>query len=152
MRTKKEIIILSTLSVLLITSVIFNVILIVENIDKSAIISREEMQYEEEIEELKAQRDEYYYQYNELAYEKAQQIKKQKQFKSYPTIDINPSVYYRASYDVDLMKDFMPGSAVLTTIPAGVKVEVTNSIFGDTWEVNYQGKRGWVVSEALERL
>ena len=150
MRTKKGIIILSTLSVLLITSVIFNVILIVENIDKSAIISRDEMQYEEEIEELKAQRDEYYYQYNELAYEKAQQINKQKY--SSPPINFFPSVYYKTSYEVDLKSDFSPGCAVLTTIPAGVKVEVVNSFLGDTWEVNYQGKRGWVESGALERL
>jgi hypothetical protein len=152
MRTKKGIIILSSLSILLVTSIVYNVFLYNETREKSAIISREEMQFEEELEEMKAQRDNYYYQYNELAYEKAQQIKKQKQFKSYPTIDIDPSVYYRTSYDIDLMKDFMPGSAVLTTIPAGVKVEVLSSFFGDTWEVNYQGKRGWVESNALERL
>jgi uncharacterized protein YxeA len=150
MRTKKEIFILSILSILLITSIVYNVFLYNETREKSAIISREEMQYEEEIEELKAQRDNYYYQYNELAYEKAQQIKKQKY--SSPQINFFPSVYYKTSYEVDLKTDFSPGCAVLTTIPAGVKVEVTNSFLGDKWEVNYQGKSGWVESNALERL
>lgn len=54
---------------------------------------------------------------------------------------------YKALKSLDLKEFQTDGSAVITRIKAGEKFVVLNSFFGDHWEVEYKGFRGWIITK-----
>ena len=70
-----------------------------------------------------------------------------------PVYSLDENLPYRTLYDLDLKTEMTPNCAIITTIPAGAKVEVVNSFFGDLWKVTYKGNTGWVdANGTLEKL
>lgn len=53
---------------------------------------------------------------------------------------------YRAKFDLNIRSQISDGSAVIGVVPKGAVVEVLESFFGNTagWEIRYNGIRGWV--------
>lgn len=71
---------------------------------------------------------------------------------NYPQIN-GSNLYYRTLYALELKAEMTENCAVITTIPAGAKVEVITSFFGRIWEVRYNGNTGWVnANGTLEKI
>jgi hypothetical protein len=102
---------------------------------------------------LRTEKEEYAERYTNILYELENEKTTQNKSINYPQIWERPSLYYKTLYPLDLKTEMTENCAVITTIPAGAKVEIINSIFGLTWEVRYNGNTGWVnANGTLEKI
>lgn len=153
MKTNKiNIIIISTLSLLLIISIIVS-IAISNNYDKKiSQLHLENFDYLTQINDLNYQKNIFEQNYNALKNEIDQKNAVRNRMLA-TSINQQPILYYKTIIDLDLKTEMTNDCAVITTIPAGAKVEVLNSFFGNIWQVKYKGNSGWVDAQGtLEKL
>ena len=153
MKTNKiNIIIISTLSLLLIISIIVS-IAISNNYDKKiSQLHLENFDYLTQINDLNYQKNIFEQNYNALKNEIDQKNAVRNRMLA-TSINQQPILYYKTMIELDLKTEMTADCAVITTIPAGAKVEVLNSFFGRIWEVEYKGNKGWVNAQGtLEKM
>jgi hypothetical protein len=149
---KKTLIIISTLSVLLITSIILLILVSKESNQKSNDLKWLSEDYQNKIDELEEDVVQYAEQYYLIKNELDQRNKISTKYKL-PVFSLEENLPYRTLYDLDLKTEMTPNCAVITTIPAGAKVNVEESFFGTIWKVSYKGKKGWVdANGTLEKI
>ncbi len=149
---KKTIIIISILSGLFIFSTILLILESLENNEKSNYIQIFTEDYKNQIEELEEEVVKYAEQYYLIKNELDQRNKINTKYKL-PVYSLEENLPYRTLYDLDLKTEMTPNCAVITTIPAGAKVNVEESFFGTIWKVSYKGKTGWVdANGTLEKI
>ena len=149
---KKTLIIISTLSVLLITSIILLILVSKESNQKSNDLKWLSEDYQNKIDELEEDVVQYAEQYYLIKNELDQRNKISTKYKL-PVFSLEENLPYRTLYDLDLKTEMTPNCAIITTIPAGAKVNVEESFFGDIWKVSYKGNTGWVdANGTLEKI
>ena len=57
---------------------------------------------------------------------------------------------YRVLYDLDIRKHMTESSAVIGDVQKGETVKVINSFFSDSWEISYNGIKGWIPTTISE--
>jgi hypothetical protein len=149
---KKVLIIIISLSVLLIISIISLILEIEESDQKSINIQWLMEDHQNQLDELEKDNVKYVEQYYLIKNELDQRNKLSTKYK-FPVYSLGENLPYRTLYDLDLKTEMTPNCAIITKIPAGAKVEVVNSFFGDLWKVTYKGNTGWVdANGTLEKL
>ncbi len=149
---KKTLIIISILSGLFIFSTILLILESLENNEKSNYIQIFTEDYKNQIEELEEEVVKYAEQYYLIKNELDQRNKINPKL-NYSVYHEKEKLLYRTIYALDLRTDITPNCAIITTIPEGATINVINSFFGNIWEVEYKGNKGWVdANGTLEKI
>ncbi len=149
---KKVIIIITSLSIMLISSIILLLMVIREKNQKLNHIEWISLDYQIKIDELEKNNVKYVEQYYLIKNELDQRNKINPKL-NYSVYHEKEKLLYRTIYALDLRTDITPNCAIITTIPEGATINVINSFFGNIWEVEYKGNKGWVdANGTLEKI